>query len=190
MSARSSLTSISAIAALSLSVTALSACDAMPTAKTTTTTTTEGPAAPAPGTPPAAPQAAPLTASGAPVALTVAEAEDGLQWAASVVRVDDVTAESAKLFGVAGGDPAMNGLQTYIAFYRNPAEGWLVYQIGDFLDYTVLSQSNGRVDLDIHESDYNEATGQIGDRHRKVIVQWTRGAHDEVPTAVTVTPAR
>lgn len=138
----------------------------------------------------ATPQATPLTASGAPVPLAAAEAEDGLQWAAGVVKVDDITGESAKLFGVAGGDPAMNGLQTYIAFFDNPATGWVVYQIGDFLDYTVLSQSNGRVDLDIHESDYNEATGHIGDRHRKVIVQWTQGADDAVPTAVTVTPAQ
>ncbi len=133
-------------------------------------------------------QAAPLTPSGAPVALTAAQTEDGLQWAAGVVRVDQVPGESAKLFGMAGGDPAMNGLQTYIAFFHSPAEGWVVYQIGDFLDYTVLSHANGRVDLDVHESDYNAATGQIGDRHRRIIVQWTQGPNDVVPTAVTVTP--
>ena len=161
---------------------ALSACDAdpvrTPAAKVAEESDGAGPA----------PRAAPLTASGAPVALAAADAEDGLQWAAGVVRVDQVPGESAKLFGLAGGDPAMNGLQTYIAFFQNPAEGWAVYQIGDFLDYTVLSQSNGRIDLDIHESDFDETTGQIGDRHRKIIVKWTQGANDAAPTAVTVTP--
>lgn len=180
MCMRASVLSVSVLAVL-----ALSACDATPAAKTTATPTTETQAAPA--------QAAPLTASGAPVALTAAEGsqtDDGLQWAASVVKTDDVPGESAKLFGVAGGDPAMNGLKTYIAFFDNPATGWVAYEIGDFLDYTVLSHANGRVDLDIRESTYDEASGNIGDRHRKVIVRWTQGADDVVPTAVTVTPAQ
>jgi len=177
MSVRSSLVSIAVVAALSLS-----ACDAMPSTKTTAT---EGLAMPA--------QAAPLTPSGAPVALAaepVSQGDDGLQWAAGVVRVDPIPGESGKLFGTAGGDPAMNGLYTYIAFYPSPAEGWVVYKIGDFLDYTVLSNANGRVDLDVHESTMDEASSAIGDRHRKIIVQWTQGADDQVPTAVSVTPAQ
>ncbi|WP_428149449.1 hypothetical protein [Brevundimonas sp.] len=182
MSVRSSVPGIAIVAALSLV-----ACDAVPSTKTTTTTTTttEGPAAPTA-------QAAPLTPSGTPETLTVADAsegDDGLQWAAGVVRIDQIPGDSAKLFGTAGGDPAMNGLYTYIAFYLSPAEGWAVYRIGDFLDYTVLSHAKGRIDLDVHESTYDQAKGEIGDRHRKIIVQWTQGAEDTVPTAVTVTPA-
>ena len=180
MSVRSSFLSITIVAALSLA-----ACDAKPSAKTTVTTTTEGADTP--------PQAAALTASGAPEPLTIAEpsqSDDGLQWAASVVKSDDIPRESAKLFGVSGGDPAMNGLQTYIAFFENPADGWAIYQIGDFLDYTVLSHANGRIDLDIHESTMDEATGNIGDRHRKIIVQWTQDASDTAPTLLTVTPAQ
>lgn len=179
MSTRSSLLSISIVAA----ALSLTACDAIPsTTKTETTTTTEGPATP---------QAAPLTPSGDPVTLTAeaaSQGEDGLQWAASVVRVDPVPGESAKLFGTAGGDPAMNGLYTYIAFYPSPAEGWVVYKIGDVLDYTVLSHANGRVDLDVHESTMDDATGEIGSRHRKIIVQWTQTAEETAPSAVTVTP--
>lgn len=174
---------IQLLGAVAIAALSLSACDATSSTETAGTTPAEGSAA-------APAQAAPLTASGAPVALTAAEAEDGLQWAAGVVRVDEIEDESAKLFGVAGGDPAMNGLQTHIAFFQNPDQGWVVYRIGDFLDYTVLSQSNGRVDLDIRESDDNAASGHIGDRHRKVIVQWTQGPNDEAPTAVTVTPAQ
>lgn len=180
---RSSVLSVSVAAAM-----ALSACDAKPSTKTTVTTTTEGPTAP-----PTTTQATPLTPSGAPTPLTTAESsqtDDGLQWAAGVVKVDAITGESAKLFGVAGGDPAMNGLQTYIAFFQDPAMGWAIYPIGDFLDYTVLSQSNGRVDLDVHESTMDEATGNIGDRRRKIIVQWTQAAEETAPTAVTVTPGQ
>lgn len=179
MSARSSVLGIAVVAALSLS-----ACDA---------TSSSGDKAAEPASPAAPTQTPPLTASGAPVTLTAeqgSQSDDGLQWAAGVVRVDQIPGESAKLFGVAGGDPAMNGLQTHIAFFDNPATGWIIYEIGDFLDYTVLSHANGRVDLDIHESTYDEASGNIGDRHRKIIVQWTQGANDVVPTAVTVTPAQ
>jgi hypothetical protein len=159
----------------------LAACDAMPSTKTTVTAT-EGPASPA--------QAAPLTPSGAPEPLTAASPGDaGLQQAASVARLNPIPGESAKLFGVTGGDPAMNGLYTYIAFFRSPAEDWAVYRIGDFLDYTVLSSANGRIDLDVEESTMDEATTAISSRHRKIIVQWTQGADDAVPTAVTITPA-
>ena len=109
--------------------------------------------------------------------------------AASVVRVDWVAEDGAKMFGTAGGDPAMNGLYSYIAFFGSPADGWAVFRLGDFLDYTVLSSSAGRVDLDLHESTLNEATAEIGSRHRKVIVSWTVPAEGETPTAITLTPA-
>ncbi|KPF73998.1 hypothetical protein IP78_14345 [Brevundimonas sp. AAP58] len=138
-----------------------------------------------------APQTVPLTPSGPAAPLTPEPAEaEGVQDAASVVRVDPVSEGQAKLFGTAGGDPAMNGLYTYIAFYVAPSEPWTVYKLGDVLDYTVLSSSPGRVDLDLHKSTYDEASGQIGDRHRRVIVQWTMGSDEGPPTAVTVTPAQ
>ena len=173
MSLRHQLLSITAVAALSLT-----ACDAMPAQGEKVAASVEA----------AAPQSAPLTASGAPTPLTVDQEDEGLQWSAGVIRIDQLPGESAKLFGTAGGDPAMNGLYTYIAFYLSPAEGWAVYKIGDFLDYTILSNANGRVDLDVHESTMDDATGNIGSRHRKIIVQWTQAAEDTAPTAVTVTP--
>ncbi len=69
MSMRSSLLSVCVIAALSLA-----ACDAMPSTKTTTGATTDGPATPA--------QAAPLTPTGAPETLTVAD-ESGVVYMSS-----------------------------------------------------------------------------------------------------------
>ncbi|CAL1691630.1 hypothetical protein MMB232_01777 [Brevundimonas subvibrioides] len=160
------------------STVAATACNAQPEVKVTTTTEAA-----------AVPQAAPLTASGAPETLTLEAESETLQSAASVVRMDWVAEDGAKMFGTAGGDPAMNGLYSYIAFYGGPGDGWSVFMLGNFLDYTVLSSSAGRVDLDLHESTYNEASGEIGSRHRKVIVSWTVPAEDEAPTAITVTPA-
>ncbi|QTC92506.1 hypothetical protein [Brevundimonas goettingensis] len=144
------------------------------------------PAAPAP-----AGSTAALTASGHGLPVK-ALPDANLQSYASVVEVHDLaqaTSMDGKIFGVAGGDPAMNGEQTYIAFYRNPAEGWWVYQIGDFLSFKVLNQSAGRVDLEVEESTMDEATGTIGKRTRRMIVGFTVAPHEEQPVMLEITPA-
>lgn len=133
---------------------------------------------------------APLVAAGAPATVAPDTTSDGLQWAASVVQLDQLPDQAAHLFGAAGGDPAMNGLQTWIAFYIDPADGWRVFPIGDFLAYRVLRTEKGRVDLEIRESTMDQASGVIGERTRRVIVAWTGGVDDTPPSAVTVTPAR
>jgi hypothetical protein len=139
-----------------------------------------------------APASAPLTASG-PSAPLAPDTDENLVWAASVVKVDfapNQTDLTAKLFGTAGGDPAMNGLYTYVAFFVGPHEGWRVYKLGDFLDYRILAASPGRIDLELRESTMNAATSEIGSRTRRVIVSWAQGGEDAAPAAVTVTPAQ
>lgn len=136
--------------------------------------------------------AAPLTAAG-PAATVQPDSEEGQQWAAAVVSLDELKAQgdrTVKLFGTAGGDPAMNGLYTHVAFFDSPAEGWRVFRMGDFLDYRVLSESPGRVDLEIDESTMDEASGQIGSRTRRVIVGWALATDGSAPATVTVTPAQ
>lgn len=136
--------------------------------------------------------AAPLTAAG-PAAVVQPDADPNQQWAASVVSLDPLKAQgdrTVKLFGTAGGDPAMNGLYTHVAFFDSPAEGWRVFRIGDVLDYRVLSEAPGRVDLEIEESVMNEASGEIGSRTRRIIVGWAAAADGSVPATVTVTPAQ
>lgn len=145
---------------------------------------------------PDAPQAgtpviAPLTPSGHGLPVKALPGEN-LQAYASVVEVHSLTEAAGmdgKIFGVAGGDPAMNGLQTYIAFYRNPAEGWWVYQIGDFLSFKVLGQSSGRVDLEVEESTMDQATGTIGTRTRRMILGFNVGPAEEQPVILRITPA-
>ena len=113
--------------------------------------------------------------------------QDELQWAASVVSFRELSRQgqlTVKLFGTAGGDPAMNGLQTYIAFYQSPGDGWRIFRIGDFLDYRLVSERPGQVVLALRESTMSDA-GVIGERNRRVTLSW-RVAGDTVPDTIMV----
>ncbi|MBJ7484610.1 hypothetical protein [Brevundimonas sp.] len=140
------------------------------------------------GTPPTI---APLTPTsrGLPVK---ALPDETLQYSAGVVELyslDKQQGVGAKIFGTAGGDPAMNGLQTYIAFYRSPADGWWVYGLGDFLDFKVLNEVPGQVDLEIEESTM-DAEGTIGSRKRRAIIVFPVGPiHETQPVNVRMMPA-
>lgn len=140
----------------------------------------------------AMPAVAPLTATG-PAATVQADTDENQQWAASVVALTPLTHQgdvTVKLFGTAGGDPAMNGLYTHVAFFDSPAEGWRVFRIGDFLDYRVLSETPGRVDLEVDESIMDEASGNIGSRKRRVIIGWAAATDGSAPATISVTPAQ
>lgn len=150
-------------------------------------TACDGEAAPKPASDAAGPPTGPLQASGAAETVT-ADEEPNLQWAASVVRVDPLPGLDAKLFGVAGGDPAMNGLQTYLAFFISPADGWRVFPVGDILDYRVLRSANGRVELEISDN-IMKADGEIGSRTRRLILSWAPAA-EGAPESIALTPAR
>jgi len=119
--------------------------------------------------------------------------EEGAQWGASVVRVDPLLDQgdlTVKLFGAAGGDPAMNGLYTYLAFFHSPAEGWHVFRIGDFLEYRIVSETAGRVALEVDESVMNQASGEIGSRTRRIALSWTPGPDGAPPVTITATNVR
>ena len=127
-----------------------------------------------------------------PAATVQPDTEEGNQWAAAVVELTPLTRQgdrTVKLFGTAGGDPAMNGLYTHVAFFDSPAEGWRVFRIGDFLEYRVLSEAPGRVDLEIDESVMDEATGQIGGV-REVRRRLPAGEHRGEPPAQTALQQR
>ena len=169
-----------------LSVISLTACD--PATETRKATADAPQQAAQPQTQPAR-----LTPAGAGRTVAPETAEDqNLQWAASVVRVDylDDQEPTAKLFGLAGGDPAMNGLYTYLAFFESPASGWRVFRLGDFLDYRVLAEGQNRVDLELDYSVMNPDTDDITSATRRIIVTWTPGADGEGPAAITVADAQ
>lgn len=141
---------------------------------------------------PATPPAQPLTPGGKGL-IVKALPDDTLQYAASVVEVHDLTKQgdvTVKMFGTAGGDPAMNGLQTYLAFYRSPAEGWWVFGVGDFLSFRILNETPGRVDLEVEESVMDPATNAITSHKRRMILSFTAtDTVESAPPSVESTPA-
>lgn len=121
------------------------------------------------------------------------DTDENLQWAAAVVQLDALRNQgdaTIKLFGTAGGDPAMNGLYTYLAFFESAGDGWRVFRLGDFLTYRIVAETPGRLALDVRESVMNERTGDIGTRVRRLIVSWTAGAGGAPPGSVRVTGGR
>jgi hypothetical protein len=140
----------------------------------------------------AAPAGAQPAAENGPVTLRP-DNDDMLQDAAMVVGVERLEHQgglSAKLFGAASGDPAMNGLHTYLAFFVPPPEnGWQIFEIGDFLAYTIIAETPGRLLLEISES-VMHANGNIGARTRRLAISWTPGRDNAAPATVTVAPAR
>jgi len=139
----------------------------------------------------AAPLAAQAPADPGP-ATVQPENDDNLQLQdfASVVVINELRRQGelgGKLFGAAGGDPAMNGLSTYLAFFVSAGDGWRIFRIGDFLSYHIVSEAPGRVLLRVRESTMN-AEGVIGSRTRGIALRWTAGAEGAAPASVSLTP--
>jgi hypothetical protein len=140
----------------------------------------------------AAPAFAQPIADEGPATVQPEDENENLQWAASVVVVTDLAHQGdvdGKLFGAAGGDPAMNGLNTYLAFFISPPDGWRIFPIGDFLSYTLISESRGRLLIEVTESIMNDNSGEIGSRTRRLTVSWTPGPGRAPPASVTVATA-
>jgi hypothetical protein len=120
------------------------------------------------------------------------EEDEGVHAASSVFQLDHlkrIGSLAGKVFATAGGDPAMNGLYTYLAFYESPAEGFRIFMIGDFEEYRIVSQAPGRVTLSVRQTSHDGSTAQFTARTRRLNITWpVRG--DTVPATVTVTEAR
>lgn len=130
--------------------------------------------------------------------LTVAplEAGDPGQTALGIAKFNDIPDLSqmwaVRMFGMAGGDPAANGLKTYLAFVSpHDDKGFL---LGDFRDYRIITASTGRIDLEIDEDVMGDG-GNLKMITRRFIVSWTEtqqaeSPNPEFPSAVTLTPAK
>jgi hypothetical protein len=94
-------------------------------------------------------------------------------------------ADGAKIFSTAGGDPAINGLYTYLALFTAP-EGWTrVFQIGDFNSWEVVGESAEGVTLKVSRSWIEEGSGDVKTADEYLIVTLP----DEQARTVDVTPA-
>ena len=138
----------------------------------------------------AAPALAQPVGGGGPV--TVAPDEDeGLQVAAGVSQVHVLGHQgdaNVTLFGLTGGDPAMNGEYILLSFNGDPAEGSRIFRVGDVLEFRILSDAPGRLLLQVRENVMN-AGGEIGAASRRVLVTWTPGLGGAAPARVTVRTA-
>lgn len=91
-----------------------------------------------------------------------------------IVRFDAVPDQSGegfvRLIGTAGGDPAANGLMTYLVI-STVHDSW-VYTIGNIIDYRIKGVADGRLDLEIDETTVAD-NGDMNTATRKLIVTWT-----------------
>lgn len=138
-------------------------------------------AAPAAETPPA--PAAPATPSGPPQTV---EAEDDHMPEAWVTDARHIKDADFKIFSTAGGDPAINGLYTYLARFDEDERGWTqVYMIGDFNSWEVVEETPTRVVLKISRSWVEQESGDIKTVDEKLILDLPDSG--EIP--LTITPA-
>ena len=114
-----------------------------------------------------------------------AEDNEAARQAAAVTQVHPLETQDARLFSTAGGDPAINGLVTWLGLFQGPAEGWRVFRIGDFESWRVIDEGEGRVVLEVAESSLNPDTGLAMTRRKRVIVRF----NPDSPQNITVTPA-
>jgi len=142
----------------------------------------DAPAAPAEPAAVETPAAAPAQPSGPAKAI---EAEDDHMPEAWVTDVHLIKDADFKIFSTAGGDPAINGLYTYLAAYTAP-DGWTrVYMLGDFISWEVIEESPTRVVLKVGRMYLEDSTGEIKTADEKLIIDLP--ADPETP--VMVTPA-
>jgi hypothetical protein len=146
---------------------------------------------PAPASTPAAPAATPELAapapepakpSGPPVSVEVDDDHHPEAWVTDVHLVKDA---DLKIYSTAGGDPAINGLYTYLTVYTQP-DGWTrTYMIGDFNSWEVIEESPTRVVLKVSRSWIDEPTGDIKTAEEKRIIE----VSPDPEKPITVTPA-
>lgn len=156
------------------------------------------PAAPA-GAVATAPAPTFTAADGASAQTLAAEPTEGEGEASAlggIVRFDPIANQSGegfvRLIGTAGGDPAANGLMTYLVI-STAHDSW-VYTIGNIVDYRIKGVADGKLDLEIDQTDVAD-NGDMNTQTRKVILTWTPVPDDYTPggdwaPVVTTTAAR
>jgi len=143
--------------------------------------------------PKAAPPPTPMSVAKAPArpsepgAIVPALSGERMQEAASVSQLHAMPRLNAKVFSVSGGDPAVNGLVTYLALFAGSAEGWRVYPLGDFAAWRVVEAMPGRIVLATVEDKAGPA-GDIVKKQGHVHVAFAAGGQtppDTISVALT-----
>ena len=99
-------------------------------------------------------------------------------------------AADAKLFGMGGGDPALNGDHAYLAFFIDPAAGWTIFPLGDFERWSVGEQSPNRFVLETVQGRMDDNGDMVMGEAKRFIVSWeSTGPNGPPPSTITITPA-
>lgn len=105
---------------------------------------------------------------------------------AYVTDVHNIKDANFKIFSTAGGDPAVNGLYTYLARYNEEDRGWTqVYMIGDFSSWEVIEETPTRVVLKVSRMYLEQGTDEIKTADEKLILDLPADA----AAPLNVTPA-
>jgi hypothetical protein len=64
-----------------------------------------------------------------------------------------------------------------------------VFRLGDFLTYRVVSETLGRIVVEIRENT-NAGVDHMGTRTRRLLVSWRAGTGGQPPTTISITTAR
>lgn len=185
----SSLAALACLAAAGCSPDAAPPPEAAAPAADATASTPATPAAPAAQSDAAATDDAEtmaLVASGP--AETLANVDDPGR-ADQVVQVDfaelpDTSDLTVKLYGTAGGDPAINGLYAYVSVFSPPDSG-AVFFLGDVEEARIVSASATQLGVMLRQSTYNEQTTEVTTTERYVLVALPQAGEQ----TTTMTPA-
>lgn len=144
------------------------------------------PAAPAPEAAQPAAATTPAKPSGPPQTLAAEAESESLSSAAAVTDIHFTKEGDLKLFSTAGGDPAINGLYTYVARWVDEDRSWSqIFMIGDFNSWEVTEEAPGRVVLKVSRSWVEQASGDIKSADEKLIID----VPADTAAPITVTPA-
>lgn len=93
----------------------------------------------------------------------------------------------AKIYSTAGGDPAINGLYTFLAVAGEaPDMGWRVFEIGNFNSWKIAEQTNDHVILEVSRSWIDQASGDVKTVEEKLKVPLVPASSDRL----VVTPVK
>jgi len=135
--------------------------------------------------PAGAPQPQEVRPIGPPVSILVS---DGEHPEANVMRLAHLTQSDGRLYSVAGGDPAINGLSTYLAVLESPADGMRVFMIGNFNDWQVLYERPGQVALQVSRS-FIDADGGVETVEERMLLEVPRPGDETMSLSMAEAPA-
>jgi hypothetical protein len=93
----------------------------------------------------------------------------------------------AKIYSTAGGDPAINGLYTFLAIPSDePGGGWHVFEIGNFNEWKIAEETKDHVILAVSRSWVEQSSGDIKTVEEKLNVPLV----GPEATEITVTPVK